>query len=186
MSTYRTMSRYLVASLIGMMAIPLITSCGANEGTSSNSNPASSPTGTPTPTPVPANSRTNPVLFGKTADVDGWTVKVISVTPERSDLLDGPPPAGTLFEVFSLQVTNTSSTPAAPSTSLLSDLVGSNNVSYSVISDPMCYGGSPDNDNVYKGGTVSFGACISIPTADKSLLLNVSGFSSGSTWFATT
>ena len=85
-----------------------------------------------------------------------------------------------------MQVTNTSATPAAPSLSLISDLVGSTNVSYSVDTSPLCYGGTPDNDNVYQGGTVQFGACISVPSRVTVLLLNVSGFlSTSSVWFAT-
>jgi len=129
--------------------------------------------------------RSNPVPFGQSANVDGWTVKVISVNPEATDSLEGAPPAGTLFEVFTLQVTNTSTTPAAPSTSLISDLVGSSNVSHSVITNPMCYGGSPDNDNVYQGGTVQFGACISVPSGVTNLELNVSDLlGTNTTWFA--
>jgi hypothetical protein len=139
-----------------------------------------------TPTAAMGDSRSAPVPFGHTANVDGWNVKVVSVTPEATDPLTGKPPAGTTFYVFTLQVTNTSSTPAAPSLSLISDLVGSNNVSYSVVTQPGCYGGNPDNDNVYKGGTVKFGACISVPSNVADLLLNVSGFiSPNPTWFAT-
>jgi hypothetical protein len=173
-----------LAALVGLLAIPLAAGCGAAISTNSSSNSATTTAGTPTAAPVLGNSRMHPVPLGQTADVDGWTVKVISVAPEKTDSIDGAPPTGTSFEVFTLQVTNTASTPAAPSLSLISDLVGSDNVAYSVDSDPMCYGGSPDNDNVYQHGTVEFGACISVPSEVTGLLLNVSGFiSDSSTWF---
>jgi hypothetical protein len=175
---------------IGATAMVLAAASLAACGGPTSSAPA---TGGVTPLPSAAAtaiaptgaSRSDPVPFGKTATVDGWTVRVMSVAPEATDPVNGAPPAGTTFYVFTLQVTNTSSTPAAPSLSLLSDLVGSTNVSYSVVTAPMCYGGNPDNDLVYKGGTVDFGACIAAPSTARDLLLNVSGLGSDSTWFAT-
>ena len=181
--------------LVALGAALLMTGCGGsqsagNGGTSTATLQATAtPNGTATPTTNTSplgSTRTNPVPFGQTATVAGWTVKVISVAPETTDPSVGAPPAGTVFEVFTLQVTNTSATPAAPSLSLISDLVGSTNVSYSVDTSPLCYGGTPDNDNVYQGGTVQFGACISVPSSVTGLLLNVSGFlSTNSVWFAT-
>jgi hypothetical protein len=173
------------------VTVPALVGCGgtttANNGNAPSATAATpTPTAAATPTAPMGDSRSSPVPFGQTANVDGWNVKVVSVTPEATDPLNGKPPPGTTFYVFTLQVTNTSTTPAAPSLSLISDLVGSTNVSYSVDSGPMCYGGNPDNDDVYKGGTVKFGACISVPSNVTNLLLNVSGFiSANPTWFAT-
>lgn len=184
------MRRLILGLAVVGVTVPVLAGCGGT--TTANNGNAPSATATPTstaaatPTAPMGDSRSSPVPFGQTANVDGWNVKVVSVTPEATDPLNGKPPAGTTFYVFTLQVTNTSTTPAAPSLSLLSDLVGSTNVSYSVDSGPTCYGGNPDNDDVYKGGTVKFGACISVPSNVTHLLLNVSGFlSPNPTWFAT-
>jgi len=169
--------------LAGLVVLIIVISALASGSKPSNSTANNSPSSSPAVAQA-GSSRSNPVPVGHTANVSGWTVKVVSVTPETSDI-SGPIPAGTNFDVYNLQVTNTTSTPAAPSTTLLVDLVGANSVSYSVDSNPLCYGGTPDNDNVYQGGTVSFGGCISLPSNVTGLELNVSTISSTNpVWFA--
>jgi hypothetical protein len=143
-----------------------------------------------TTTPTTANkgngsSPSSPVPFGKTASVDGWTVRVVSVVPESTDPNVGKPPKGYLFEIYTLRDTRTAATPDSP-IDLDPVLLGPTHAVRSVDSTPMCWGGNPYNDQVYKGGTVEDSACISVPVADASgLLVGVGGLEGNSTWFAT-
>ena len=133
---------------------------------------------------------TFPVPVGQSANVGGWQVKVASVSPYTpgSTTLFTAPPAGYTFEVYTLQVTRAATKPAAPSLSLIVSLVGPSHVERGVDSSPMCYGGSPDNNDVLKGGTVTFGGCISVLSSDAAQLVVVvktfTTFSGKSTWFA--
>lgn len=133
------------------------------------------------------DSPTSPVPFGQPGTVDGWTVKVVSVTPEAKDTLTGDAaPAGYVFEIDTLQTTRTSSEAESPI--LLNPVLLAAQAERSVDTDPMCFGGTPYNDQVLKGGTVVTSDCISVPTADvSSLVLGVQGddFTSSRTWFAT-
>lgn len=143
-----------------------------------------------TTTPTKVGTRSNPVPLGEAYPVTengapGWTVKVISVTPEASDPVAGAPPAGYLFDIVSYQLTRTGSTPEAP-IQVLGDLIA-NNVARSVDTTPICYGGTPDNDDVYQNGTVNTSDCISVPAVDQSsLVLSVTAdFGLKTTYFAT-
>jgi hypothetical protein len=131
------------------------------------------------------SSPSSPVPFGKTASVDGWTVKVLSVAPESTDPNVGKPPKGYLFEIDTLQVTRTAATPDSP-IDLDPELLGPTHAVRSVDSSPMCWGGNPYNDQVYKGGTVMTSDCISVPVADASgLVVGVGDLEGNPTWFAT-
>jgi hypothetical protein len=141
-----------------------------------------SPTTTTTPN---GSSPSSPVPFGKTASVDGWTVRVVSVAPESTDPNVGKPPKGYLFEIDTLQVTRTAATPDSP-IDLDPELLGPTHAVRSVDSSPMCWGGNPYNDQVYKGGTVMTSDCISVPVADASgLVVGIGDLEGNPTWFAT-
>jgi hypothetical protein len=130
------------------------------------------------------SSPSSPIPFGQTASVEGWNVKVISVAPEATDpALLKPPPAGYLFEVVTLKTTRTGSTAESP-IELSAALLGPSKAQRSVDTNPMCFGGTPYNDLVEKGGTVDDGYCISIPKNDtKGLVLGLGTLSQ--LWFAT-
>lgn len=145
-----------------------------------------SPASSTTTTAASGNgsSPSSPIPLGQSANVEGWKVKVVSVTPEATDpVTGGPPPAGYLFEVFTLQTTRTDSSPESP---IILDpvLVGPTKDQRGADSNPQCYGGTPYNDEVDQGGTVQTSACISIPTNDTTGLALGVGIVN-QTWFAT-
>jgi hypothetical protein len=84
------------------------------------------------------------------------------------------PVTGYLFEIVTLQTTRTGTDPESP-IMLNPVLVGSSLAERSVITDPMCEGGTPYNDDVLKGGTVVTSDCISVPTTDTGLVVGVQG-----------
>jgi hypothetical protein len=119
----------------------------------------------PKPKPYP-NSAAHPVPLGGTANVDGWKIKVLSVAPEGADpALLTTVPAGFVWEVYSLQMTRTSSTVATPAGEIV-EMQGASKTLRNVNSTPDCYGGSPGNDDVPKGSTVDAGACTSVTASD--------------------
>ena len=81
------------------------------------SRPVKAPASTP---PKPAktggngSSPSSPIALGQSGNVDGWTVKVISLTAAPTDSLNQPPPAGYTFMLYTLQTTRTDSKPEAP------------------------------------------------------------------------
>ena len=129
---------------------------------------------------------TNPVPFGKTASVDGWTVEVLSVTPEAQDsLLHTPAPAEYVLEVYTLQLTRTAVDPANPA-GLMPRLLGTSGVKRSAGTTPNCYRATPSNTAVHQGGTIQESGCISMSTSDVDAVYFVLGVGEDSprTWFA--
>jgi hypothetical protein len=141
----------------------------------------------PTTTTAPSgngSSPSRPVPFGKTASVDGWTVKLVSVTPESTDPRAGKPPKGYLFEIDTLQVTRTAATPSSP-IGLDPELVGLTHAVRKAGTSPRCWGVNSYNYQVDKGRTVKTSDCISVPVADASgLAVGVGGLVGNPTWFA--
>lgn len=112
------------------------------------------------------SSLSSPIPLGSFGNVDGWHVKVISVAPEAEDtLLHTPPPAGWVFEVYTIQGTWTGPQPMSI-IELNPGLVGASHVSRGPGQTPDCYGGMPDNSQAYKGGTLTDGTCISVKSTD--------------------
>ncbi len=146
------------------------------------------------PVPAAAGSLSNPIPLGQSAPIPGggWTVKVVSVAPDPvSDPLNTPT-AGYVYEILTLQATRTGASAAAPSTSIDDSLVGPSRAERDSSSSPLCFSGNdpdsqPDNNVVLEGGTVTYGDCISVSTADSTdLTLALGSFdSNGQTWFAT-
>ncbi len=130
------------------------------------------------------SSPSSPIAFGQSGNVDGWTVKVTSFTSEPTDsLTHEPPPAGYAFMDYTLQTTRTDSKPEAPIL-LTPKLLGPSKAERSAISSPSCFGGTPYNDQVHQGGTVTTGACISVKSSDVgNLVIGVGLFDQK--WFAT-
>jgi len=127
-------------------------------------------------------STANPVPFGKTASVDGWTVQVLSVTPEAQDsLLHTAPPAGWVYEVYSLQVTRTDAEPMS-AVGLNARLLGASAVERGPGNTPDCYGGNPNNATVHQGGTIQNSTCVSLTTTDAAHF--ILGVGEPATWFA--
>jgi hypothetical protein len=154
------------------------------ESTAAPSSPTNAAT-TTTKAPAKGNNLSNPYPFGSTVAIPGgWNVKVVSVTPEANDPVAGAPPAGFTFMVVTLQLTRTGTDPMS-AVSVIGSLVA-NNVERSVNSQPNCYGGTPDNNNVYQGGTTNTGDCISVPTSSvPTLVLSVTAdFGFHITYFA--
>ena len=140
----------------------------------------------PTPAKTGGNgsSPSSPIPFGQSGNVDGWTVKVISLTSEPTNSLSHePPPTGYAFMVYTLQTTRTDSKPESPIL-LTPKLLGPSKAERSAISTPICFGGTPYNDQVHQGGTVTTGACISVKSTDVGHLVMGVGFIH-QTWFAT-
>lgn len=140
----------------------------------------------PAPAPKGGNgsSPSSPIPLGQSGNIDGWKVKVISFTTEPTNSLTyQPPPAGYAFMVYTLQTTRTDSKPEAPIL-LTPKLLGPSKAERSSISSPICLGGSPYNDQVHQGGTVTTGGCISVKSSDVGhLVLGVGLFHD--IWFAT-
>lgn len=179
----------ILGGLSAIVLIVVIASSSTNSSKNSHATATSAPTiaapTSPPPTAAPSGKvPNNPIPFGSAGSVDGWTVKVLSLTTTPTDSLTGqPPPAGYVFEVYNLQTTRTATDPAEP-IMLVPRLLGPSNAERSSISDPMCFGGKPYNDQVHQGGTVTSGGCISVPAADAGhLVLGVGMLSQ--TWFAT-
>lgn len=174
------------ASVPATQPLPSATStAGTTSTTRAVSLPTTPQVTTPATTAAAATgSVTNPVPFGSVGSVTGWKVKVISVAAEGTDTLTSqPPPAGYQFVVYTIQATRTGSDPEAAFE--LDPVLLANQVERGVDTSPTCYGGSPDNDQVMTGGTVSTSDCISVPSG-AGLLLGVSGdgFTDSRTWFA--
>jgi hypothetical protein len=129
------------------------------------------------------SSPSSPIAFGQSGSVDGWTVKVISLTSSPTNGADEPPPAGYAFMVYTLQTTRTDSKPDAPIL-LTPKLLGPSKAERSSITSPICLGGTPYNDQVLQGGTVMTGGCISVKSSDVGHLVIGVGFIH-QTWFAT-
>lgn len=137
--------------------------------------------------PPAANDGSTPgqaISFGRTVEVSGWKVRVLSVKPEASEpFVHTRPPAGYLYEIYTIRATRTGATPESP-IDLNPVLVGPTKDQRGAGTTPSCIGGTPYNDQVDQGGTVRDSACISIPTDDvKGLTLGVGLV--GQTWFAT-
>jgi hypothetical protein len=143
--------------------------------------------------PAEVGSLSDPVPLGQSASITGgWTVKVLDVAPDPASDQLNTPTAGYVYEIVTLQATRTASSPAAPSTSIDDSLVGPSRAERDAASSPLCLSGNdpdtePDNNVVLEGGTVTYGDCISMSTADSSnLTLALGSFdSNGQTWFAT-
>jgi hypothetical protein len=135
------------------------------------------------------NSIKHPVPFGDSVAIDGWKVKFVSLAPFVPGEFESGPPAGYQFLVYVLQVTRTAKTPDSPVDSLTEVLVGSTKDQRGVDTDPICFGGTPYNNDVDQGGTVPDGDCISVPVNDTGLVLGVSpifSLTNETVWFATT
>jgi len=170
---------------VGVLAV-LLGACTMSTTSRSVTTGTPGTAGTVTTSTTPAaavGSTANPVPFGKTADVDGWTVQVISVTPEAEDsLLHTPPPAGWVYEVYNVQATRTA---ADPQTAIVLNprLLGASAVERGPSDTPSCYGGSPANNTVHQGGTVQDSTCVSLTTADAAHFILGVG-EPDTTWFA--
>lgn len=146
--------------------------------------PAASANSTASRARANGSSPSRAIPFGHSAAVEGWKVKVVRVVPEaRDSILHTRPPAGYLYEVYTIQATRTASSPESPIL-LVPVLVGRTKDQRSVDTKPMCNGGTPYNDKVDKGGTVRDSACISIPKNDTVRLALGVGLIS-QVWFAT-
>jgi hypothetical protein len=175
--------RFIFSGIIVLLIVIIVVSSGTKKTTTSTASGSTASGSTAQPLATSGSSPSSPVPLGQTASVEGWTVKVISVAPEATDTATGgPPPAGYLFEVYTIQATRTDSSPESP---IVLDpvLVGSTKVQRGADTNPMCYGGTPYNDQVDQGGTAQDSACISVPATDTGLVLGLGVVSQ--TWFAT-
>ena len=155
----------------------------------------SSTTTVPTTTVPPAGgSRENPVPVGQVSSVgDGWTVKVVNVTPDASaqikaaNMFNDPPSAGRQFFMVTVEATNGGTQPESALVGLRFEGLDDTNVAYTQ-SENDC--GVIPNDfpfsDVFPGGTVTGNVCWEVDSAHTaSLLMSVSaGFSDDRTFFA--
>lgn len=167
-----------------VLIIAALALAGCSAKAASSSTTASPKVTSSTAPATNGKSPTSPIPLGQTASVDGWTVKVVSVEPETTDPVTSSTAPDYQSLVYTLSATRTGSSPAA-AIELDPEILAANHLTYSADSDPNCYGGTPDNDQVYTGGTTMDSACISVPNAAASHMVIGLGLIS-QTWFATT
>lgn len=94
----------------------------------------------------------------------GWRVRVASVAPEaQTPELKTAPQAGYDYEIVTLTVTRLGRAPRSPI--LLTPVLLDARHAERGAEGPVCYGGTPYNNRVYRGATVTTSTCISVPTA---------------------
>jgi hypothetical protein len=137
------------------------------------------------------NSPKSPLPLGTSASLNGFTVKVISVSPEAIEpnyMGDPSPdgnndavPAGYVAETYVVQDTNTGTAPA--SVPLSGSFLATNHLVYNSATPrpggySECYANAPAvpyNNQVYPGGTTTDGGCVLVPTAEATGLVMVIG-----------
>lgn len=136
--------------------------------------PAPAPAPTPTPAPRAGSSRENPVPLGQAQGLsDGWTMKVLSFTPDATaavlaeNMFNDPPVAGSQFSIARVEATNTATSPGSFGGTFRLRAVGPSNVTFTtfnnscgVIPDPI------STTQVFPGGVIAGNVCWEVPTSD--------------------
>jgi hypothetical protein len=181
---------FRVNAIAFALAVIALAGCGSSSThtttvTSSAATTSTPTTNTSTTSAAKGKSPSDPIPFGSTGSIEGWTVKVVSLVTEPADKVYVKPAeaAGYAFEVYTLEVTRTAAEAQSPIL-LTPKLLGPSKTERSSIASPVCLGGEPYNDKVHQGGTAKTGGCISVPASDVGHLLLGVGFS-GEIWFAT-
>jgi len=127
----------------------------------------------------PVGTRDNPTPLGESAVIGDYTVRVVDVVPDATDLVlaenqfNDPPAAGTQFFLVGLEVTYTGSETGQPGFDLTAQAVGDRAVAYSPF-DASC-GVVPDDQfaasELFPGGTTQFNVCWAVETSDEASLL---------------
>jgi hypothetical protein len=121
-------------------------------------------------------SRENPVVFGETATVGDWEVRVVDVTPDgTSAVLDenrfnDPPAEGNVFLIATLEATYLGTESAEFWLDMSWSAIGPSNVAYDqydascgVIPDPI-----RDEGEAFRDGSISGNVCWEVPSVDAS------------------
>lgn len=142
------------------------------------------------------NDREDPLAVGETGTVGDYTVKVLEVTPDATDIVmaenqfNDPPKDGNQFLIARIALEYTGAESGTPTFEVAFKVVGSSGVAYSTFDD-YC-GVVPDSLNdapeLFEGGTVELNLCWSVSSADvDSLVMYAEPFFSsdnGRTWFS--
>jgi len=143
-----------------------------------------------------SNSRTSPIEVRTTAPIEDYTVSVISVTPNATDIVlsanqfNDPPSIGNQFFMTRLSVTYKGTETGTPWLDLNFQTVGDKNTSYTTFNNSC--GSYPDDPyniaELFEGGSVEFNVCWEIDSVDQdSLVMYVEpafSFDADKIWFS--
>lgn len=127
----------------------------------------------PTPTPEPVGTRANPVPIGTPVEIGGWTLTVIDVIPNATDLVlaenpfNDPPAEGRQFFIVTLSATYNGPGSDTFAYSIFLGAVGKSAVAYQSYEDHcgVIPNRLPDTE-VFEGGTITGNVCWSVRIED--------------------
>jgi hypothetical protein len=143
--------------------------------------PEPTPTQEPTPEPTPETSestRDNPVLFGETAMIRDWEVRVLEIYPDATEMVmdenqfNDPPRNDHQFFIARVEATYTGPDYDNFDGRFSLRAVGESAVSYSTYLDRCgVYPDELEDPDVYEGGTIEGNVCWEIRSSDADSLI---------------
>lgn len=140
------------------------------------------------------SSRTEPIPLGTANLVGTYTVQVVSVEPDATDMVvtddsfNEPPAEGNQFYLVTISVTNQGDIPSSPWWDLTFNAVGDQSIGYTETTNSCGYvpNGSYEAPELAPGESAEFNVCWQVPTAEAaSLVMYVdAGFGGERAWFA--
>jgi hypothetical protein len=134
------------------------------------------PTSPENPTPMPVGSRNNPVPFGEAAEVGNWRVKVLSTTPNATDVVlsenrfNDPPEAGHQFYMANIEVTYIGPDSAMIYLALTLRAIGESAVGYNARCG-VVPGKLENLQEIFTAGTIRGSVCWQVRTTDVNSLV---------------